>query len=719
MIQAAGSDGSMIFVAFRAPAMRKGAGPMGPMMMGVMPDFETGRFTMNDGTRMVGNLALDFADAAKAATAKDNLDKMLDAARLMVPMQANMMPGADGRPGREDARQGEARPFRSDRQLPIEIEMSMGDLVEKVQPMMAMLAMGGMGGMGGGGFGLAQESVPVPASRSRKCRRRKSVPETPDIRFAAHDRRRPPVRIHRHETPFPLLRMSMVFRIMSAFESQPRCRPERNFLHVDRIQLRVRTQPAAGPHLAGKKTKCPGCGAVLTIPAASEEAAPAPPPAARPKPAPAAAQVTAPAASAAAAAAVTCTCGKRIATKPEWAGKTIKCPACENRIKVPAAASPVVPAAAAAKPAPAKRPAPPPHRRGRSVRRRRNAGPTAKARAAAATSRSTTRGPGTTTTTTTADNAGRLAKGSPTPRRRRGGARSCSCSRGGAARRSRRAAGYVYMNPGILNPAPRRRRASPWPRTCRMRRTIRRTSVPNGKKSKPKAAAKNPVKNPVKDTDDPHVSDDPKPPSNRRQSEGRSQGRSEGATPEFPDLTLPPSEAPEKKEEPKKTTPPPTIDAPKFGPTPPAIKLDPDPDEPKDRRGAGQEDRLRLRAGRRDLVRGDSARCVSRFAERGEGHPDGGRTMRIPRRTCKKRWGSIPRIPHDRNRRHVVPADPAMAPESGIVLVESAKPIDFARFEKEADSHEEVAGKKMRFKNGDRSASCCCRRPGSWSGRRR
>ena len=115
----------------------------------------------------------------------------------------------------------------------------------------------------------------------------------------------------------------------------------------------------AGPQLAGKKTKCPGCGAVLTIPAAGEEAAPAAAPAPKPKPAPAAAQVTAPAA-APIASAVTCTCGKRIATKPEWAGKTIKCPACENRIKVPAAASPVVPAAAAAKPAPAKRPAPPP-----------------------------------------------------------------------------------------------------------------------------------------------------------------------------------------------------------------------------------------------------------------------------------------------------------------------------------------------------------------------
>ena len=71
----------------------------------------------------------------------------------------------------------------------------------------------------------------------------------------------------------------------------------------------------ANPELAGKKTKCPGCGNILTIPASEESAtATAPPPAAN---------------------VVTCTCGKRIGTKPEWAGKTIKCPACQAHVKIP------------------------------------------------------------------------------------------------------------------------------------------------------------------------------------------------------------------------------------------------------------------------------------------------------------------------------------------------------------------------------------------------
>ena len=69
----------------------------------------------------------------------------------------------------------------------------------------------------------------------------------------------------------------------------------------------------ANPELVGKKTKCPGCGNVLTIPAAGESAP----------------------ATATAANVVTCSCGKRIGTKPEWAGKTIKCPACQAHVKIP------------------------------------------------------------------------------------------------------------------------------------------------------------------------------------------------------------------------------------------------------------------------------------------------------------------------------------------------------------------------------------------------
>lgn len=107
----------------------------------------------------------------------------------------------------------------------------------------------------------------------------------------------------------------------------------------------------ANPEMAGKRTKCPGCATILTIPAA-EAAASAPKPAAPPAAAPA----TTPAGGV-----VSCECGTKIRTKPEWAGKTIKCPKCESRIKVPAAAAPApTPPPAAPKPAPRKPAAPPP-----------------------------------------------------------------------------------------------------------------------------------------------------------------------------------------------------------------------------------------------------------------------------------------------------------------------------------------------------------------------
>jgi hypothetical protein len=109
----------------------------------------------------------------------------------------------------------------------------------------------------------------------------------------------------------------------------------------------------ANPEMAGKKTKCPGCGSILTIPAASAAAAPAAPAAPKPAPAPAALP---PSPAAAAAGMVTCECGAKIRTKPEWAGKLIKCPKCEAKIKVPAA----TPAPVAAAPRPAAKPAPAP-----------------------------------------------------------------------------------------------------------------------------------------------------------------------------------------------------------------------------------------------------------------------------------------------------------------------------------------------------------------------
>ena len=114
----------------------------------------------------------------------------------------------------------------------------------------------------------------------------------------------------------------------------------------------------ANPEMAGKRTKCPGCATILTIPAAEAAA-----PAAKLAPKPAAAPTAPPApATVPAGGVVTCECGSKIRTKPEWAGKTIKCPKCESRIKVPGAAAPApapTPAPAAPKPAPLK-PVPPP-----------------------------------------------------------------------------------------------------------------------------------------------------------------------------------------------------------------------------------------------------------------------------------------------------------------------------------------------------------------------
>ncbi len=104
----------------------------------------------------------------------------------------------------------------------------------------------------------------------------------------------------------------------------------------------------ANPEMSGKKTKCPGCATVLTIPADSAHAS------ASDTGKPVASQ-TMPTAGAI----LTCdSCGTKVRSKPEWAGKAIKCPKCQEKIKVPGM-SPSAIAAAPARTAP-KKPAPPP-----------------------------------------------------------------------------------------------------------------------------------------------------------------------------------------------------------------------------------------------------------------------------------------------------------------------------------------------------------------------
>src|SRR6185295_15913945 len=103
----------------------------------------------------------------------------------------------------------------------------------------------------------------------------------------------------------------------------------------------------ANPEMAGKRTKCPGCATVLTIPGAEAPTAAVKPAAAK----------TSPAAAPAGAVLACETCGTKVRAKPEWAGKAIKCPNCQSRIQVPGAAAA---APSAIKAAAAKRPAPPP-----------------------------------------------------------------------------------------------------------------------------------------------------------------------------------------------------------------------------------------------------------------------------------------------------------------------------------------------------------------------
>ena len=452
----------------------------------------------------------------------------------------------------------------------------------------------------------------------------------------------------------------------------------------------------AGPHLAGKKTKCPGCGAVLTIPAASEEAAPAvapAPPAAKPKPAPAAAHATAPSA---AASAVTCTCGKRIATKPEWAGKTIKCPACENRIKVPAAASPVVPAAAAAIPAPAKRPAPPPIDEddpfgGEGM------GADEGSDGGGGYQPFDDEGAG--------DDDDDDSETTPPPRK---GKAAAPAKKGGSKvlflalvvllLAAVGGAGVLYMFPSLLNPAPPpppKPSAGRLPRSAGREGRSARRGGPDGKKGNPKAAPKNAAKDP----DETDVSVDPKPPVEPKVNP---KGDEVDPTPELPDLPLPPTETPEKKKETKKSTLP-EIEAPKFGPAPPAIKIDLDPDEPKDPKGAPDKKSVF------DYVPGDAASFAAIRVGAFLDSPSGAKVIELAgpfyAGFAKEAAENFKVDPKDIRTILVsamtVPTDPKKPEQFGVVVTETAKPIDPAGLEKQADSKAEVLGKTMYFKKND------------------
>jgi hypothetical protein len=97
---------------------------------------------------------------------------------------------------------------------------------------------------------------------------------------------------------------------------------------------------------AGRKIKCPGCGGVLAVTTA---------PTARP---PARAPVVATPTAPPGMVRFSCSCGKQMQARAEYAGKSVRCPACQTPVAVPAGEE----EAAAIQAAPARRAAPPPPR---------------------------------------------------------------------------------------------------------------------------------------------------------------------------------------------------------------------------------------------------------------------------------------------------------------------------------------------------------------------
>ena len=171
-LRAAALGNDMFFFGYHVSAeMRQMAGPMGgpmgdPMAGGPMgggPGFKlsfvsdvlSGQIALTEDRTIHGRISLDFADAAKATKAKEDLDATLGMFRIMFPQMKGQMRGANPRMlAIAEKALEKARPVvvGNSVELPMEYETTIGELIEQAKPMMGMFGPGmgpGMGGMPG------------------------------------------------------------------------------------------------------------------------------------------------------------------------------------------------------------------------------------------------------------------------------------------------------------------------------------------------------------------------------------------------------------------------------------------------------------------------------------------------------------------------------------------------------------------------------------------
>jgi hypothetical protein len=154
-LRAAASGNDMFFFGYQvSPAMAQMAGPMGGggppgLKLSFITEVKGGHIALSEDKSIHGRISLDFADGAKAAKAKEDLDAALGMARMMLPNMKGQVPGMNPKMmALAEKALDKARPVvvGVSVEMPLEYETTIGELIDQAKPMMGGF-MPGMGGM--------------------------------------------------------------------------------------------------------------------------------------------------------------------------------------------------------------------------------------------------------------------------------------------------------------------------------------------------------------------------------------------------------------------------------------------------------------------------------------------------------------------------------------------------------------------------------------------